>query len=325
MARMPRLHVPGGLYHVLARGNNRQEIFRRPADYRFYLGRLGKLLVRTGTRCFAYCLMPNHLHLLLEPGKRPLSRIMQPLQLIYSQYFNRVHRHTGHVFQGRYAAILCEQDAYLLELVRYLHLNPVRAGLTKSPGAWEWSSHRAYLGTSDAGVELHRETVLGLFGKRPARARQAFSSFVRDGMGMGHRADLYEVLEQRVLGSDAFAEGVLRRVEDEPWPPVRASVDEILDAAATVWKVDRESLRAPGRARQPAQARTAAAYLAREIAGKSLAAIARAVRRDVATLSHGVRRLEAAKAEDSALERRLREAVTLLRSRITRAVMKRGS
>ncbi len=314
MARPPRLHVPGGLYHVLARGNNRQRIFRQPADYRFYLARMATLLARTETRCYAYCLMPNHLHLLLEPGTRPLSRIMQPLQLSYSLYFNRRHRHIGHVFQGRYTAILCERDAYLLELVRYLHLNPVRAGLAKSPEAWGWSSHRPYLEGTGTPVPLHTEPVLGQFGGPPRLARAAFRGFVREGLGVGHRADLYEVLEQRVLGTDAFAEEVLRRAGLEPGTPLRASIDKILETVAVAWRLDPEALRARDRNRRAAHARAAAAHLAREVAGHSLTAVARVVGRDVSSLSQGVRRLEAAQGKDRELAARLRALATALRS-----------
>lgn len=314
MARAPRLHVPGGLYHVLARGNNRQQIFRQPADYRFYLARLAHLLARTETHCYAYCLMPNHLHLLLEPGTRPLSRIMQPLQLSYSLYFNRKQRHVGHVFQGRYTAILCQRDAYMLELVRYLHLNPVRARLTKSPEAWSWSSQRAYCEGEGTPVALHTEPILGQFGKHPGRARAAFRRFVRDGMGVGHRADLYEVLEQRVLGTDAFAETMLQPREAGPEPPMRVTIETILEAVAVAWKLDREALRAHHRNRRATQARAAAAYLAREVAGHSLTAMAHAVNRDVSSLSHGVYRLEAARHNDPELAGRLAGVAAALRS-----------
>lgn len=135
MARTPRLHVPQGLYHVIARGNDRQVLFRDGADYREYLARLGAGLRRHGIRCHAYCLMPNHVHFLLEPGATPVSRLMQGVQGAFAQYLNRRYRRVGHRFQGRFRAILCEKDSYLLELVRYLHLNPVRAGLTRMPAA----------------------------------------------------------------------------------------------------------------------------------------------------------------------------------------------
>ncbi len=314
MARPPRLHVPEGLYHVLARGNNRQRIFRQPADYRFYLGRLARLLPRTETRCYAYCLMPNHLHLLLEPGPRPLSRLMQPLQLSYSLYFNRQYRHVGHVFQGRYMAILCQRDAYLLELVRYLHLNPVRAGLAKRPEAWSWSSHRAYLEGTGSPVPLQVQPVLGHFGKDPRRARSAFRDFVREGMALGHREELYETLESRVLGTEAFAEAMLQPRWAGAETPVRATIDQILETVAGAWEVDPQVLRAPTRLRRAAQARAAAAHIVREVAGQPLTALARAVGRDVASLSIGLRRLEAARADDVELSRRLAAAVSALRS-----------
>jgi REP element-mobilizing transposase RayT len=314
MARLPRLHVPGGLYHVLARGNNRQRLFRQSADYRFYIMRLARLLPRTETRCYAYCLMPNHLHLLLEPGPKPLSRTMQPLQLAYSLYFNRHYRHTGHVFQGRYMALLCQRDAYLLELVRYLHLNPVRAGLAKRPDGWSWSSHRAYLGGVSSVIPLHVEPVLGQFGKDPRRARSAFQGFVREGMALGHRRDLYEAIEARVLGTEAFAEEVLQPRRSGAETPVRVTIDRILETAAEAWDLDPLVLRAPARLRRAAQARAAAAYLAREIAGQPLTAVARAVRRDVASLSFGLRRLDDAMVGDADLSQRLAAAASALRS-----------
>ena len=144
MARKPRLHVPGGLYHIISRGNDRQALFRDAADYRAYLKRLEAGLARHDLRCYAYCLMPNHVHLLVEPGSTPVSRLMQGVQGAYAQHLNRRYRRTGHRFQGRFRAILCEREGYLLELVRYLHLNPVRAGLCRTPEGWPWSSHRAY-------------------------------------------------------------------------------------------------------------------------------------------------------------------------------------
>ena len=313
MARPPRLHVPEGLYHVLARGNNRQRIFRQPADYGFYLSRLARLLPRTETRCYAYCLMPNHVHLLLEPGSRPLSQIMQPLQLSYSLYFNRQYRHVGHVFQGRYTAILCERDGYLLELVRYLHLNPVRAGIAKRPDAWIWSSHRAYLKGTGSPVPLHMESVLGQFGNHPRKARVAFQNFVREGLTVGHRADLYETLERQILGTETFAEAMLRPRREDPDLRVRATIDEILEVVGAAWGLDRQALRAPIRARRAAQARAAAAHIAREMAGHSITAVGRAVGRDVASLSIGVRRLEAARRRDPELARHLASAVAALR------------
>ena len=148
MARKPRLNVPGGVYHVLARGNRQATIFHDDADYRAYLERLERYRQRDGVIVHAYVLMSNHVHLLLETGDRPLARTMQTLQFTFSQYSNRRYHKSGHVFQGRYHAILCDRAAYLLELVRYLHLNPARLRTPLSP----WTPPGSGLCTRDVGL-----------------------------------------------------------------------------------------------------------------------------------------------------------------------------
>jgi REP element-mobilizing transposase RayT len=136
VARKPRVHIAGALYHVIARGNQRQKIFRSDADRRRYLELLNEYRMRYPFRLLAYVLMPNHVHLLLEMERHPLSKIMQGLQQSYTAYFNRKYKLVGHLFQGRYKDILCDRDAYLLELVRYIHLNPVRSKLVRDPGEY---------------------------------------------------------------------------------------------------------------------------------------------------------------------------------------------
>ena len=126
MARKPRIHFPGALYHVIARGNRRQGIFRDDKDLQRFLTYLSDVKSRFPFRLYAYGLMKNHLHLLIEVDEVPLSRIMHSLLFGYAGYFNRRYGEAGHLFQGRYKAIVCDKDAYLLELVRYIHLNPVR-------------------------------------------------------------------------------------------------------------------------------------------------------------------------------------------------------
>ena len=143
MARRPRLFAPGLLYHVIARGNQRQATFLGDADYDAYLHRLAVYRARYGVSLHAYCLMPNHVHLLARTGTAPLAKFMQGLQQSYTQWFNRVHEKVGHVFQGRYRAIVCDSDEYLVTLVRYIHLNPVRAGLAPEPHLYRYSGHRA--------------------------------------------------------------------------------------------------------------------------------------------------------------------------------------
>ena len=132
MARRPRLFAPGVLYHVIVRGNQRQKTFTSASDYQAYLERLAKYRKQYGYTVYAFCLMSNHVHLLVHSSATPLAKFMQGLQQSYTQYFNRRHKKSGHLFEGRYKAIVCQEDPYLLELIRYIHLNPLRAGLAKT-------------------------------------------------------------------------------------------------------------------------------------------------------------------------------------------------
>jgi REP element-mobilizing transposase RayT len=142
--RRNRVHCPGGVYHVVARGVRRERIFYRSGDYRTYLGLLRQTCDRYGVRVVAYVLMPNHVHLLVRVGEVPLSRAMQFLQGRFAQWYNRRYGYSGHVFQGRYSAKLCEDERYLWALVRYIHANPVRAGLSGKAEAYRWSSVQEY-------------------------------------------------------------------------------------------------------------------------------------------------------------------------------------
>jgi putative transposase len=141
-----RVEFPNALYHVTSRGNGKQPIFLDESDRERFLGLLARTCERFAWRCHAYCLMGNHYHLVLETPRPNLSRGMQQLGSGYAQSFNRRHERTGHVLQGRYKAFLVEKEAHLLELTRYVVLNPVRAGLCRSAGEWRWSSYRATCG-----------------------------------------------------------------------------------------------------------------------------------------------------------------------------------
>lgn len=146
MPRPPRIHVAGGLYHTIARGNDGQKTFLDEKDYQVFVDQLDELKRTTPFSVYAYCLMLNHFHLLVETQRVPLSVIMQRLLTRYVKRFNFRHRRIGHLFQGRYKAILCQRDAYLQKLLRYIHLNPVRAKLAKDAATWKWSSHGEYVG-----------------------------------------------------------------------------------------------------------------------------------------------------------------------------------
>jgi hypothetical protein len=153
--------------------------------------------------------MHNHLHLLVETGEYPLARTMQTLQFTFSQYYNRRYNKTGHVFQGCYQAILCDRDAYLLELVRYLHLNPARIRTPVNPWTYPWSSHRAYLGHASP-VQVPTTPVLMLFHRQLGPARHAYRKFVMEGLSQGHQARFYDIVDQRFLGDERFLEDVGR-------------------------------------------------------------------------------------------------------------------
>ena len=181
MARPPRVFGPGLLYHVIVRGNHRETVFLDHSDYETYLHRLAVYRARYAVTLHAYCLMPNHVHLVLGTAALPLDRFMQCLQQSYTQRFNRRYAQVGHVFQGRYKAFPCATDEYLVTLVRYVHQNPVRAGLAAHAEDYPYSGHRAYLGEMAAGL-VDPTFVLGLVG--------GTSGYVRlvAGDPVGHRA-----------------------------------------------------------------------------------------------------------------------------------------
>jgi len=177
MARRPRIHFPGALYHVITRGNRRQEIFLDDTDLERFLTYLAESKMRHSFYLYAYALMRNPLHLLLEVGEVSLSRIMQSLLSRYGRYFNTRHEEVGHLLQGRYEAIVCDKDAYLLELVRYIHLNPVRAKIVEVPEDYVWTGHLSYLGKA-GGELIDEEFVFGQLSESRSVARQRYRQFV---------------------------------------------------------------------------------------------------------------------------------------------------
>jgi len=209
MARKPRVHVPGGYYHVMMRGNMGSDLFFSEADYSRFFLLLQEGIERYGHRVHAFCLMTNHVHLLIQVGEIPLSRIIQNLAFRYTRYINSKRKEAGHLFQGRYKAILVDEDSYLLELVRYIHLNPVRAGLCDAASDYDWSSHNAYMGKTTVSWLYMRE-VLGRFSEEKARAIQLLKLFTEESHGESRRSEFHTGSHQgQILGDDAFAERAL--------------------------------------------------------------------------------------------------------------------
>jgi len=203
MARPLRIEYPGAVYHVTCRGNAREKVFFIDPDREMFLELLADVAERFTWRCHAYCQMTNHFHLLIETLEPTLSLGMRQLNGVYTQEFNRRHRRTGHVFQGRFKGILVERDAYLLELARYVVLNPVRAKMVRSARDWPWSSYRATAGFEAAPEFLTTDWLLDQFGASRARAQKAYRKFVSEGRGV----TVWENLRGQVyLGSDTFIE-----------------------------------------------------------------------------------------------------------------------
>jgi REP element-mobilizing transposase RayT len=182
MPRAPRPLVPAGLYHVTARGNRRQRIFLDDNDCERFVDLLGAATARSGWRCLLYCLMPNHFHAAFETPEPNLSRGMQWLLSRYAERFNRRHGLGGHLFQGRFHSALLERTLHLLELTRYVALNPVRVGLCGDPAEWRWSSYRGLVGLDRSPEFLAADALLALFAEDGTAARRRYAGFVRDGI-----------------------------------------------------------------------------------------------------------------------------------------------
>ncbi len=271
MARKPRIAYPGALYHVILRGNQKQKVFLDDKDRLDYLDRLQRYGERYNVTFYAYTLMDNHVHILLETGREPLYKVMQGLNQSYTQYFNRRHHTVGHLFQGRYKAILCDQEAYLLELVRYIHLNPVRAKITSDAGLYPWSSHQVYLGREERGF-INTDTVLSQFSRERTTARQEFDKFVSEGIKGSHRGEYY----REVLGDREFIEEVFKKTKSDlkAEDKRRYSLDDVVGAVESITGVNRGRLISKERKPPISLARNLLVYVAKRhsfLKGKEVA------------------------------------------------------
>lgn len=214
MARPLRLEYPGALHHVTSRGDGRELIYLNETDRETFLAVLASTVDRHNWRLHAYCLMGNHYHLLIETPEANLSRGMRHLNGVYTQRFNRAHRRVGHVFQGRFKAILVEKEAYLLEVARYIVLNPVRAGMHRRVHVYPWSSYRATAGIDPAPKWLSMEWLLSQFATSQAAARRRYIQFVQ--AGIGAVSPWMDLKQQVYLGSAAFIARQQRRLVSSP-------------------------------------------------------------------------------------------------------------
>ena len=239
MPRQPRLDAPGTLHHVMGRGINGLKIFGSKKDREDFLERLGDLVSNDALKIYAWALMSNHFHLLARTGKQRLADSMRKLLTGYAVNFNRRHKRYGHLFQNRYKSILCEDDPYLLELARYIHLNPLRAGVVKSLEklrGYHWCGHCVIMGKTEQEWQ-DIDTILAYFGKRRKSAVEKYEDFVREGIASGRRPDLVggglirslggwsQVLslrragskvfyDERILGSSEFVQDIISEAEE---------------------------------------------------------------------------------------------------------------
>ncbi|MBI4734531.1 MAG: transposase [candidate division NC10 bacterium] len=299
MPRGPRLDTPGALHHVMARGLDRQVIFRDDRDRADFVRRLAALAEGGAWLVYAWALLPNHFHLLVRTAKRSLARTMRSLLTGYAGTFNRRHRRRGHLFQNRYKSIVVEEESYLLELVRYLHLNPLRANVVPTLRAldrYPYSGHAAVLGTRPCPWQNTGE-VLRRFGLDRGRARARYRSFVEDGIAAGRRPELMGgglvrsaggwaavrelrrgresyAADERVLGGGEFVDTLLREVTQEEARRARGKrrapdLPALMAKVARAGGVTPEALMGGGRRRDVGRARDALAYLWVEVLGRS--------------------------------------------------------
>ena len=290
MARKPRLHVPGGLYHVILRGNAQQDIFFADADREAFYTLLQEGVTRFGYRVHGFCLMRNHVHLVLQAGEAPLSRALQNLAFRYTRHVNQTRERVGHLFQGRYKALLVDAESYLLELVRYIHLNPVRARIVRDPARHPHSGHLGYLGKRHF-TFLTTDWVLSQFDRRPGIARRRYARFVAEGAGEGHREDLHRGPDEvRVIGTDKFVERTLKAAgQPVNRPP---ALNRIIAVVCQRLEIKETNLAAPGKGRAAARARALIGWLAMRTGAAPLTEVARRFHRDLSTLSRAAGALD---------------------------------
>lgn len=287
MPRRLRIHVPGGFYHVTLRGNHQHDIFRSDAD-RFLLNAIvGRAIEAYGASIHAYCWMSNHLHFLLQVGERPLGDVMRQIASGYARAFQQKLPTTGHLFERRYHATLVDVDAYFLEVLRYIHLNPVRAQLVTQPADYRWSSHHAYSGRAVTEPWLTTQFGLAIFSTDARSAHLAYRQFMDCANASHFDESLLEGEPGTIAGQQCPR---IAPVFSSPEPGPRQTLAQLIDEACRRFGVREQHLSTGSRDPVLVQAR---AWIAREALNRrisSLSGVARALGRDRATLRFAIRR-----------------------------------
>ncbi len=282
MPRQARLDIPGLLQHVIVRGIERRNIFRNNTDRRLFVERLANLLQETDTDCFAWALIPNHFHLLLRPNRIELKQFMRRLLTGYAITFNTRHNRAGHVFQNRYKSIVCEEETYLLELIRYIHLNPLRANIVSDIEAlkkYKWCGHAVLMGIRSLEGQAINE-VLARFDIRSETARLGYLKFIADGVPQGKRPELVggglkrslgssflpgselELFDERVLGCGAFVEQLRKEQELRDKLIANMKLPELMTRVGNYYGITPDRLKEPGRSKEIIEARDVFCHIA---------------------------------------------------------------
>lgn len=283
MPRPPRLYIPGAVYHVILRGNHREALFGSDRDRLVLNEIVADVMGRCGSRIHAFCWMTNHLHALVQIAELPLGAIMQRIAVRYSRYRHKALCTTGHLFERRHKAKLVDVDAYFLTLLRYLHLNPVKANLVADPADYPWSSHRAYLGTESI-PWLCVDFGLSLFSTDCIRARDAYRRFVmcRAGSDDENLAAVSHPEDSRILGTDDFINAI-------PIVPFKArsplTLEQLAESLCRQHSISIELLRSPSRSRQLAPIRSMLARRAVDQRVSTLSEVARFLHREPSSVT----------------------------------------
>jgi len=324
MPRQARLDAPGVLHHIMIRGIERRKIFRNNRDREDFLERLLKLLPQTETACYAWVLIPNHAHFLFRTGLSPLSSIMRRLLTGYAVSFNLRYKRHGQLFQNRYKSIVCQEDAYLKELVRYIHLNPVRAGIVpgiKELNKYPYCGHSALMGKKDRPWQ-DVAYVLGHFGRTAVQAKKAYLNFMEEGLSQGRRKDLtggglirsvggwtevnelkrlgykHVMSDERILGDSEFVDNLLSQADEAyerryELKRLGYDLDRITKRVAEIYNIDPREVLSKGKQKLKVETRSLFCFWAVKELGMSLRELSRKLEMSPPAVGYSVERGEA--------------------------------
>ncbi len=291
MPRQPRIDIEGALYHVLNRGIRKERIFRESCDYLAFIDCLRKAREKYSFSLYCYVLMPNHFHILVERGQDSLSEIMKSVSIRYAVNYNRRYGRSGHLFQSRFQSIICDRESYFLQLVRYIHRNPVRAGLCSHPSGWKWSSYGNYTGC-DGGLQVDTEQVLKALSTGQGTPAEDFRDFIE----MDEDPDpekVYPASGVPVAGDETFKAVVLKEKKLRRKTPesLRLPIYELADRFCRIYGVSSQELRSRGGKRRVSRGRAIFCYIASVCCGHKAVDIAQFLNNDHSAVSHAVSRI----------------------------------